>query len=155
MPRPKYDQFLAENPHLYGMEEFRPGDAALIRDKYYVSEPLKQRDYSEKPSFSEFTSVTEGADEIPAAAVQATPSEPAMGEVTVAPVKDAPADPRTDMISDLTRQMNPQVFGPATDAPQQAPAPAPNGSGFVGGTQPEQGEAVTEPVTIYPVDEEQ
>ena len=59
--------------------------------------------------------------------------------------------PGDDMVSDLTRQMNPQVFGPSDGG--AAPA------GFAGGTNTTSGSAADEPladtgpVSIYPIDE--
>lgn len=112
MPLPNYEQHIAENPHLFGMEEFRPGDAALMRDKYETSEPLKKREF---PGGGDVIGET-AAD---GAAVESEPlsAAPAEGQVSSGTESSAVVDPATDMISDLTKQMNPHVFSPAQSEP--------------------------------------
>lgn len=133
--RPNYDQFLAENPEMFGMEEFRPGDAALMSDKYKTGTPLKKREFPGSGGILDdaaMSNETEGESAPPAPA-------PAEGAVTGGGGASAtPADPATDLISDLTRQMNPHVFGSETGSRQNS---------FIGGTE---GGASDEPVSIQP-----
>lgn len=84
-PKPDYQQLLDANPGMAGMEEFRPGRAALQRDKDYVAPVLQER-----RSDSELFNGSSNSDASPAGAPKAG-SNASTGE--------------------LTRQMNPRVFG--------------------------------------------
>ena len=115
MPLPNYEQHIAENPHLFGMEEFHPGDPALLRDKYDTSEPLKKREF---PGGGTIMGETAAEDAGEGAAVESeTLPAPAGEPASESTGSSAIANPATDMISDLTRQMNPHVFGPAQSEP--------------------------------------
>lgn len=132
MPLPDYHKHLMENPELFGMEEFRPGRAALIRDKYEEGYELQKRDTSNRATYSEFTVVTQGASESSQSSEESSES--------------SSVDSSTDMVSDLTKQMNPQVFDKSS---------ATSSSGFAGGTQTTGGSSSeSSPVTLHPADEQ-
>ncbi|GEM_PF-1075723 len=154
MTRPNYDLFLDENPDLFKMEEFRPGTPALYADKYRTGTPLRKKESLSEGNFDEFTSYKESASEIPSPASDtvvdpepAAPVVPDNGGIGGG-ASAAPLDPSTDMISDLTRRMNPQVFGGAKQGATQ-----PRDSGFIGGTTaapPEDDQADNGPVSLQP-----
>lgn len=97
MPAPHHDKLLKENPHLRGMEEFRPGLPALQRDAYDEAQPLRPR-------------VMPGAESAPA------PSAVTPEPLDYAPMPLPPASgARNGDAESLTRQMNPSIFG--GDAP--------------------------------------
>jgi len=156
MAQPDYQQILDQNPKLLSMEEFRPGVAALQRDKYYSPQPLQPR-RTDAELFSG------GSPPAVAPAPAPVPTGAALGGGEGAHTAES-----------LTKQMNPQVFGgeqeapiPALIAPVPAPvssegaesAPATSSDGFIGGTAVIGGGAETQaapfdaeaqPVHIYP-----
>lgn len=85
MPPPHHDLLLRENPHLRGMEEFRPGLPALQSDGHGNVHELRKREIPAGNTFSSDFAIT-----------------PAPAPMTPAP--------RGGSAEDLTRQMNPQVF---------------------------------------------
>ena len=137
MPLPNYHKHLMENPHLFGMEEFRSGRAALIRDKYEQGFSLKKRELPGSGDYySQFQSVPSGDEAV------STDSGASAAEPTAS--SEPAASNNSDMVSDLTKQMNPQVFGPSS-------------GGFAGGTTvssdgDDGSVASTGPVSIYPVE---
>lgn len=131
MERPNYDKHIDENPDLYGMEEFHPGRAALIRDKYTVKHDLKKRPL---PG-------SEGGD----MTIEET-SKPALEKTSSeGPAKTNEGNPKDDLVSDLTRKMNPQIFG-GQDGQDSGSSGSSDG-GFVGGTS---GTSDNNPVSLYP-----
>lgn len=95
--QPHYNEFYDKNPHLKGMEEFRPGQAALQRDITASSQALQKRDGVD----DDFSRTPIGATPLP---------------VGAGPVPTPPPVPSTSgsmSAEDLTRTMNPQVFGGA------------------------------------------
>lgn len=104
MPAPEYQRTLAENPEIMGMEEFRPGQAALQRDRYSTVPGLQPR-----RSMAELYSGV-----APSASAGGAPSAP-LRSTGVAPIAEAPVVPRVTegegAADTLTRSMNPQVFG--------------------------------------------
>ncbi|MCB9991701.1 MAG: hypothetical protein H6867_10105 [Rhodospirillales bacterium] len=111
MPRPAYDRYLQDNPDLFGMEEFRPGDAALMSDRYEEPVALKKREFINSSDFAPIAAPAETGE---------------AGGESGEGASDASAD-------SLTRQMNPQVFDPApsgsfaggtsSDDPAEGPMP--------------------------------
>ncbi|MBI4030835.1 MAG: hypothetical protein HY370_04105 [Proteobacteria bacterium] len=123
MPLPEYQRTLAENPEIMNMEEFRPGQSALQRDRYNATPELQPR----RPMADLFSGVSPSASSAPDVA----PSTP-LRSSGVAPIAAAPVVPRvaegSGAADTLTRSMNPQVFGgsgaaasggPMTISPQQ------------------------------------
>ncbi len=86
---PSYQKVLDAHPHLKGMEEFRPGKAALQRDAYDTVPVLKPRQFDEGSDF--------------------LINEP--GPDMTAPEEEAVSGAEKSA-DDLTRAMNPKVFGP-------------------------------------------
>lgn len=96
MPPPKYDRFFAQHPELRGMEEFRPGQAALQSDMYDMPVPLRRR---ETPG--EGDSVIGGG----------------AGAVVDEPASTGYTGSNGGSADELTRSMNPRVFGGGGAAP--------------------------------------
>ncbi len=145
MPKPNYHKHLMENPDLFGMEEFRPGRAALIKDKYNTSTELKKREFLGAPNYDEFkggASSSISSESSEAGDNGAGQEEASAGGSTSKAASNAPP---SDLVSDLTRQMNPQVFGPSSDD-----------SGFIGGTNTDVNDGGMDagPVTIYPIEQQ-
>ncbi len=162
MPQPDYQEVLDANPDIASMEEFRPGNAALQRDKYNGAIPLEPRK-SEGELFGDLGISGRGQD-TPAAdnseAGRDSASVEGAGEPDSVPasVSSARAAPPrvpsvpsgADPVESLTRQMNPSVFSPGSSVP-----PAPASSGFAGGTPSTSGggtgSASGNPVSVYPL----
>lgn len=115
MPKPNYDKHLREHPELFGMEEFRPGRSALIRDKYETPYELQRREIlpgeEGAPTISGFTESTGTAD-----------TQTIIGDdIGNAPsTSSAPSSSSSRSSSggssdaeSLTRSMNPGIFGPS------------------------------------------
>lgn len=132
MPPPAYHRHLEENPELFGMEEFRSGRAALIRDRYESDHVLKKREFLG----NDFSGMVMTPD---------TQSESGDSGATGGEQDSSKAvtSPSSDMISDLTRRMNPQVFGPSSES---------SSDGFTGGTAEQGGEGAAGegPVQLHP-----
>jgi len=125
MPAPEYQRTLAENPEIMGMEEFRPGQSALQRDRYSTTPELQPR----RSTAELYSGVAPSASaDMPAAYAPSAP----LRSTGVAPIAEAPVVPRVaegaGAADTLTRSMNPQVFGgsgaaasggPMTISPQQ------------------------------------
>ena len=109
MPVPDYQQVLDQNPDVFDMEEWRPGAAALQRDRDYLAPELKAR-RTDQEIFSggDLNAVHTGEESVS----MGTAGTPAPYE---APPVDATASPAAQSGSgstadQLTRKMNPQVF---------------------------------------------
>ncbi len=138
MPLPNYHKHLMANPDLFGMEEFRPGRSALIRDKYATVPELEKREFpGQAPGYSEFdTGMIEGSG--PAAVPPQNTSAADVGNVVA-------GEKGSDLVSGLTKKMNPEVFG----------APAPESSGAGVSSDGDDGSiADTGPVSIYPIEKQ-
>lgn len=114
-PEPAYNEFFDKNPELKGMEEFRPGQAALQRDAGTVTPELPKREKGDDDG------KILGTTPAPQADAASAPTTPA-----VAP--PVPAGSSGMTAESLTRSMNPKVFGgtstpAAVDAPVQMGAP--------------------------------
>lgn len=112
MPVPDYQQVLDQNPDVFDMEEWRPGAAALQRDRNYAAPELRPR-RSEQETFSDGggsqVSVEDAETPAPPQKQQAVP-QPAAPPVAIQPGSSSTAD-------QLTRKMNPQVFGTGASGP--------------------------------------
>ena len=145
MGRPAYDLYLLKNPDLYGMEEFRPGRSALIHDMYAEPVELEKRDFA---TDKQATTSSSTSSAVPAASSMSPAASGQDGADAGAGGNTTSSQSSSDVTSQLTRQMNPQVFGPQ----QGAAAPVQGhggGSGISGGD--DGGAASTGPVTIYPI----
>jgi hypothetical protein len=123
--QPVYNAFFDQNPHLKGVEEFRPGQPALMRDVGKETNALKMRETSGSsvPSpviFGSSDPLGDAKDGIsPSSAVGVETLE----SVTVAP-PPVPAGSQGMSADSLTRSMNPQIFGgSSTPAASGAPVP--------------------------------
>lgn len=125
MELPNYHKHIKDNPDLYGMEEFRPGRAALIRDAYDTPDQLQRREVlpgQQKDSLSGFTEsdgTADTAEIISSSDIGKAPSRSSSNSSSNA----------NDTASALTRSMNPNVFGSGAAVP-----PASSSGGFIGGT---------------------
>ncbi len=111
---PPYNQFFDKNPHLKGLEEFRPGNPALLRDADgTTSTELRKREATEDTSSSPV--VFGGGDPLGDAKDGISPARNAVGAESLAPVTVAPppvpAGSNSMSADTLTRSMNPQIFG--------------------------------------------
>lgn len=137
MPLPNYHMHLMKNPSLFGMEEFRPGRAALIRDKYATIPELQKRQFpGQAPSYNEFdTGVIKGT--APSVALSSEDSATSVGNVVAGEVPG-------DMVSGLTKRMNPAVFGSGSSTSGSSDDGS-SGDGSI---------ANTGPVTLYPIEKQ-
>ena len=139
MPRPDYQRVLDENPELLDMEEFRPGVAALQRDRNYVAPPLRARRTDQElfsggsmnadaaPAGDEGVSTTSAPAPVSAGApapYEQIPSVPVSSsgtsEASAAPAESQPSGGGS-AADQLTRRMNPHVFGSASSGGSSAP----------------------------------
>ncbi|HEY0902047.1 MAG TPA: hypothetical protein VGD95_07985 [Micavibrio sp.] len=103
--QPHYNELFDQNPHLKGVEEFRPGQSALIRDAQGEVPALKKRE-----------GVEEGANMTPLGAspldtgVQSAGDQSAAAPVVTHVAPPVPSTSGAMSAEDLTRTMNPQVF---------------------------------------------
>lgn len=125
MPMPDYHKMLAKNPALLDMEEFRPGQPALQRDRY------------NEPVALEKTERAKAAEE---AAAQQGWGASGAGQSAAGEIGDS-AEKSTSSAESLTRRMNPSVFGGA----DQVDIPASGRSSY--GDSYEQNESV--PIPLY------
>lgn len=110
--QPAYNSFYDKNPHLKGMEEFRPGQAALMRDAGTETPALKLRESSAGAV------VFGGGDPL-------AEGENASGNMSVESLPPpVPEGSKGMSVDSLTRSMNPQVFG-GTSVPAASGAPMP------------------------------
>ena len=116
-PQPAYNEFFDKNPHLKGMEEFRPGQAALQRDAGKPTSGLKLRDTGDE---GDSPVVFGGRDPL---------SQESSGEEsgTTAESPPVPADSSGMSADSLTRTMNPAIFG-GSSTPAASGAPVPMGA---------------------------
>lgn len=93
---PNYELLLREDPSLFGMEEFRPGRPALMRDVGKVPSVMRKREDKDEEG---------GSQEViaPASSGSAEAAEP----ITYEPSGEA------EDSESLTIRMNPQVFSPS------------------------------------------
>lgn len=119
-PQPAYNQFFDKNPHLKGVEEFRAGQAALLRDIDAPVTTLKKReDVSEE---GDLMSAPEGnASAGQGASLMSI--EPLPPVVTTTPPPPVPSGSHAMSAEDLTRSMNPQIFGAGSSTPAATNAP--------------------------------
>lgn len=111
-PQPAYNEFYDRHPELKGMEEFRPGQAALQRDAGTVTPELPKRGKGDEDGFNGTILGTTPAPQAGAASAPGTPA--------VAP--PVPAGSAGMSAESLTRSMNPKVFnGTSTPAAVGAP----------------------------------
>lgn len=113
MPLPDYQKMLLKNPMLQDMEEFRPGKSALQRDRYNEPVTLEKTERAlaaEEPA---------GAQD----AYNAGSDIPAEGEAGQKP------SGAKSSAEELTRRMNPRVFG----GHEQVDVPAAGDSSFNNG----------------------
>lgn len=124
MPRPNYDRHIEDHPELFGMEEFRPGRSALIRDKYATPYELQKREVipgeESTPAISGFTE-SDGKGDSQAVVGESGGSSSSSSSSSAR----SGASSSSDAAESLTKTMNPAVFGPSS---------APAGDGFAGGT---------------------
>lgn len=121
--QPAYNAFLDQNPHLKGVEEFRPGQPALMRDAGKETNTLKMR---EAGGSSVPSPVVFGGSDPLSDAKDGVTSSTAVGvetleSVTVAP-PPVPAGSQGMSAEALTRSMNPQIFG-GSSSPAASGAP--------------------------------
>lgn len=123
MPLPDYQKMLAENPMIMDMEEFRPGKSALQRDRYMETQILgkTERALAAEAGGNNGFSDTESSSE---------------GEAAIVPQASSSS------AEDLTRRMNPSVFGGGSEVGQGAAVP----TGSMYGTS---GHTVSSPVPLY------
>lgn len=125
--QPSYNNFFDQNPHIKGVEEFRPGQPALMRDVGKGTNALKMRNTEDGESGAPSPVVFGGGDPL-SNAKDGISSSSAVGvetleSVTVAP-PPVPAGSQGMSTEALTRSMNPQVFGgSSTPAASGAPVP--------------------------------
>lgn len=119
--QPGYNSFFDRNPQLKGVEEFRPGQAALLRDAGEPSHELRKRG----EAGSDEETIPSGGPVSGAALMSIEPLPPV---ITTAPPPPVPATSRSMSAEDLTRSMNPQVFGQGSSMPAAVSAPVPMGA---------------------------
>ena len=121
--QPSYNNFFDRNPQLKGMEEFRAGQAALLRDAGNETPQLKKREMNDDEG-----AVVFGSQDPLAPAGSDNPAATVSIESTLPPVAPpVPAGSKGMSAEALTRSMNPQVFGGAS-APAASGAPVPMGA---------------------------
>lgn len=118
MPMPDYQRMLDENPGLMQMEEFRPGRPALQRDEYYQAPELQPRRTDQELFSSAVYDAASSRGE--AAVMQDDGVSPGAASAPAAPLPSGTSGMTADQ---LTRSMNPSVFGvnpaPASGDPTQ------------------------------------
>lgn len=114
--QPAYNTFYDKNPHLKGVEEFRPGQAALLRDAGTGTPSLQKRETGDDAG----AAILGGGDPLASTNGNAGPSATVTVESVLPP--PVPAGSQGMSAESLTRSMNPQVFGGAS-APAASGAP--------------------------------
>lgn len=112
--QPPYNRFFDRNPQLKGVEEFRPGQAALMSDAGKTLPALKARETQESGD------VVFGSSD-PLAPVGDAPGATLVGIESLPPV---PSGSKSMSAESLTRSMNPGIFGGST-APAATSMPVP------------------------------
>ena len=120
-PEPGYNRFFDKNPQLKGMEEFRPGQAALQRDAGTETPSLKLRDTGGDEDTS---SVVFGGRD-PLDGLSMPENNNVVRQPAVAP--PVPAASNNMSADTLTRSMNPKVFS-GTSIPAASGEPVPMGA---------------------------
>lgn len=115
--QPGYNNFYDKNPELKGMEEFRPGQAALLRDAGTDTPLLKKR---EEGGDDQSSAILGGGD--PLASTNASTAPSATVSVGAALPPPVPAESKGMSADALTRSMNPQIFG-GSSTPAASGAP--------------------------------
>lgn len=129
--QPGYNQFFDKNPHLKGMEEFRAGQAALLRDIDAPTTTLQKREGMAEGA--DLISSPEGGSGIGsgkgssnggqgASLMSIEPLPPVVTTLAPPPV---PSGSRAMSAEDLTRSMNPRIFGGGSSTPAATSAPVP------------------------------
>lgn len=130
MPRPNYDKHLREHPELFGMEEFRPGRSALIRDKYETPYELQKRETlpgeDGAPSISGFTNADANGGEATTLAGDDIGTAPSATSSAPSSSSSSSSSGGSSDAESLTRSMNPSIFGSSQSSS--------SGGGFAGGT---------------------
>ncbi len=123
--QPGYNQFFDKNPQLKGMEEFRAGQAALLRDINAPETTLQKREDAFEGG--DLISSPEGGSGIGGnkggQGASLMSIEPLPPVVTTLPPPPVPTGSRSMSAEDLTRSMNPQIFGGGSSAPAATSAP--------------------------------
>ncbi len=131
--QPGYNEFFDRNPHLKGMEEFRPGQAALLRDVDAPDQSLKKREGATEGT--DTISSPEGGSGISGGSgkggydkgASLMSIEPLAPVITTLPPPPVPQGSRSMSAEDLTRSMNPQIFNGGSSTPAATSAPVPMG----------------------------
>lgn len=116
--QPAYNEFFDKNPELKGVEEFRPGQPALMRDSGTAPATLTKR---EDDDFVSDSRILGG--EAPTTAKGA--GDPVSGSSQALPPPfrpSAPSGSKTMSADSLTKSMNPHIFG-GYSAPAAVEAP--------------------------------
>ncbi len=123
--QPGYNQFFDKNPHLKGMEEFRAGQAALLRDINAPETTLQKREDASEGG--DLISSPEGGSGIGSnkggQGASLMSIEPLPPVITTLPPPPVPSGSRAMSAEDLTRSMNPQIFGGGSSTPAATSAP--------------------------------
>lgn len=149
MPYPDYEYMLEKNPDLMGIEEFRPGTSALMRDKYYSPTPLRERMPPEDDIFSDIVTPGEGGG---VSAEEASVSPEVQPPTSSAAVSSSPraaiGSTAGETADSLTRRMNPSIFQGGSSTATSGAAPIPSLIDPVGGN------AANAPVPLSRSDEQ-
>lgn len=107
--QPHYNDFYDKNPHLKGIEEFRPGQAALIRDTDTPPSTLTRRDAGDERAVTPLgaTPLEDGTAADRGARLNNIQPLPPVSNPTAPPVPSTSGAMSAD---ELTRTMNPQIF---------------------------------------------
>ncbi len=123
--QPGYNQFFDKNPQLKGMEEFRAGQAALLRDINAPETTLQKREDASEGG--DLISSPEGGSGIGSnkggQGASLMSIEPLPPVITTLPPPPVPSGSRAMSAEDLTRSMNPQIFGGGSSTPAATSAP--------------------------------
>lgn len=102
--QPHYNDFFDKNPHLKGVEEFRPGQAALMRDSETPLPVLQKRD----DGSNDMSRTPLGA--MPLGEGAGMGAGAAMPGAVQLPPPPVPATSGGMSADELTRSMNPRIF---------------------------------------------
>lgn len=132
-PLPEYQSVLEQNPEIMGLEEFRPGSAALLRDRYSTVPKLQPRQSAQG------NLTTQGLNQIQSGDTTINLQAPSGSGPIPAPTLPQGYNGGASADS-LTKSMNPGVFKGSSASS------AGGGDSFVGGT-PVLGTAAAPPTT--------
>lgn len=124
MPMPAYQRMLDENPDLMQMEEFHPSRPALQRDKNYQAPTIQpRRTDQELFSSAVYDATSSGSNGLSTTTQMTTTTTTTGSSTSVVSTQPVPADTSGMTADELTRSMNPSVFGakpaPASGEPTQ------------------------------------